>query len=151
MTNQKAGFWVRLVAHLVDWLILFVVFVIFELVASSRRYIRLELDPAVLLAGFLTVVFLASFYLILFFAYFTYFQGASGQTPGKMLFGLKVVALDGSPMGYGVSFVRALAYQASWASFGLGFLWAAFDREKQSWHDKIAATAVIKVEPVAKV
>src|SRR3972149_9391931 len=96
MTNQKAGFWVRLVAHLVDWLILFVVFLICELVASSRRYVRLELDPAVLLAGFLTVVFLASFYLILFFAYFTYFHGASGQTPGKMLFGLQVVALDGS-------------------------------------------------------
>ena len=28
---------------------------------------------------------------------------------------------------------------------GLGFIWVAFDDEKQSWHDKIAGTTIVRV------
>jgi uncharacterized RDD family membrane protein YckC len=27
---------------------------------------------------------------------------------------------------------------------GLGFLWIAFDKRKQAWHDKLAGTVVIR-------
>ena len=39
---------------------------------------------------------------------------------------------------------RLLCYLVSALPFYLGFLWAAFDRRKQGWHDKIAGTVVIQ-------
>ena len=29
--------------------------------------------------------------------------------------------------------------------FFLGFFWAGWDRNKQSWHDKIAGTVIVRV------
>jgi uncharacterized RDD family membrane protein YckC len=40
--------------------------------------------------------------------------------------------------------IRLLCYLLSAAPLYLGFLWAAFDRRKQGWHDKIAGTVVIQ-------
>jgi uncharacterized RDD family membrane protein YckC len=40
--------------------------------------------------------------------------------------------------------IRLLCYFVSALPFYLGFLWAAFDRRKQGWHDKIAGTVVIQ-------
>jgi uncharacterized RDD family membrane protein YckC len=41
--------------------------------------------------------------------------------------------------------VRALACFFSIVAAGLGFIWIAFDREKQGWHDKIAGTVVVRL------
>jgi len=41
--------------------------------------------------------------------------------------------------------VRALGCFLSLLVCGLGFIWVAFDQEKQSWHDKIAGTVVVRV------
>ena len=40
--------------------------------------------------------------------------------------------------------IRAIGYNVSAMLFGLGFLWAFFDRNKQSWHDKMARTYVVR-------
>ncbi len=70
-----------------------------------------------------------------------------GATPAKMLLGLKIVrASDGGKMGIGRSIVRFLAYIPVLLTLGIGFLWTAFDKRKQSLHDKIAGTVVIKTE-----
>ena len=42
------------------------------------------------------------------------------------------------------AFVRALSCFLSLAPAGIGFLWIAFDSEKQAWHDKIAGTVVVR-------
>jgi len=76
-------------------------------------------------------------------AYFIYFHGATGRTPGKMLLNLQVVTTDGAPIGFGIAFLRSVGYIVSGLIFGLGYIWAAFDRRKQAWHDKIAGTVVI--------
>jgi uncharacterized RDD family membrane protein YckC len=62
-----------------------------------------------------------------------------------MIMGLKVVRLDGRPVTFAVAAVRALSSMLSAAVFFLGFLWVAFDREKQGWHDKIAGTTVVRL------
>ncbi|UCF87994.1 MAG: RDD family protein, partial [bacterium] len=82
----------------------------------------------------------------LFILYFTLLTGEGGQTLGKMLLGIRVVAENGSRVGYGRSLLRAIAYIVSFF-FGtfLGFLWALWDRKNQAWHDKIAGTIVVKV------
>ena len=67
-----------------------------------------------------------------------------GSTIGGIILGLTVVRLDGRPVDWGTAWVRALACFFSLAVIGLGFIWVAFDPEKQSWHDKIAGTTVVR-------
>ena len=75
------------------------------------------------------------------------FWRAFGATPGKIALGLKIVdARTGQAPGIGRLILRFLAYFVSAFPLYLGFLWAAVDRRKQGWHDKIARTIVIHSE-----
>ena len=76
--------------------------------------------------------------------YFTYFFGTTGQTPGKQVMKIKVVTVDGSPLTYGVGFLRWFGYLVSGLTFGIGFLWILIDKNKQGFEDKIAKTYVVK-------
>jgi len=79
--------------------------------------------------------------------YYWLFTGLRGQTLGKMAFGIKVVNAQGDRPGLGVAALReVLGKLISTIALYLGFLWIAFDDNKQGWHDKIAGTCVVKVE-----
>jgi hypothetical protein len=67
-----------------------------------------------------------------------------GQTPGKRLFGIRVIRLDGKPIGWWVAFERTGGYWAGVATGLLGFLQILWDRNRQGIHDKITETAVIR-------
>ena len=67
-----------------------------------------------------------------------------GTTIGGIVCGLQVVRLDDRPLDWPTVAVRALACFLSLVVVGLGFVWVAFDDEKQSWHDKIAGTTVVR-------
>jgi uncharacterized RDD family membrane protein YckC len=82
---------------------------------------------------------------VIYLAYFTLFLGMRGQTPGKMICGLKVVRLDGTPVSYGQALARTLGYYVNLLTLCIGFLWVAFDPRKQGLHDKIAGTCEIRV------
>ncbi|MEA1903791.1 MAG: RDD family protein [Actinomycetota bacterium] len=67
-----------------------------------------------------------------------------GKTLGKMVLGVRVVKADGSVVVKGRSaFIRALTYPLSFALFGIGLLGAVFGRERRTWHDRFAGTAVV--------
>ncbi|MEO6569156.1 MAG: RDD family protein [Opitutaceae bacterium] len=66
-------------------------------------------------------------------------------TIGGIACRLKVVRLDGRELDWTTAVVRSLACFLSFLAFGLGFIWVAIDDEKQSWHDKIAGTTVVRV------
>jgi len=68
-----------------------------------------------------------------------------GTTLGGMIAGIKVARLDGRPMDAPVALLRCLASYLSAVPMFLGFFWAGFDPEKQTWHDKIAGTIVVRV------
>ena len=68
-----------------------------------------------------------------------------GSTIGGIICGLKVVRLDDRPVDWGVAIVRALGGFLSLVVAGLGFIWVGFDDERQSWHDKIAGTTIVRV------
>ena len=68
-----------------------------------------------------------------------------GSTVGGIVFHLRVVRIDGREIDWPTAIVRALGCFLSLAVAGLGFIWIAFDQEKQSWHDKIAGTLVVRV------
>jgi len=69
-----------------------------------------------------------------------------GSTIGGIVFGLQVARLDDRPVEWETAIVRALGCYLSAVVLGLGFLWIAFDGEKQAWHDKIAGTVVVRVK-----
>jgi uncharacterized RDD family membrane protein YckC len=65
-------------------------------------------------------------------------------TPGKLVMGIKIVDADNfAAPSKAQQVIRFLGYFLSIFTFGLGFLWVAFDSRKQGFHDKVADTVVI--------
>jgi uncharacterized RDD family membrane protein YckC len=154
MTVYKfAGFWRRLVAFIIDSTMVTIIFAVLCVIAGLAFFFgAMSTNNSALLndlvkpKGFSSVVFLIlGFYVAINIAYFTYFHGTTGRTPGKMLLGLQVYCANGTEVSFGIAFLRAVGYLVSslLLTIPLGFIWAAFDKKKQSWHDKIAGTVVI--------
>lgn len=82
---------------------------------------------------------------VIVLAYFSALWTYRGTTVGGIVVGLKVVRLDGRPLTFPVALVRSLAAAFSVFVLFLGYLWIAWDPEKQGWHDKIAGTVVLRL------
>ena len=80
------------------------------------------------------------------FAYYPFFEGKpAGQTLGKKAVGTRVVRQsNGAPLGYGLAIGRFFARILDSFPFMLGLLWAIWDSQHQTWHDKIAGTLVVR-------
>jgi uncharacterized RDD family membrane protein YckC len=105
-------------------------------------------------AGFLDVILVSILFglvggprlgFLVMLAYFTGMWAWKGTTVGGVILKLKVVRLDGQPLTFPVALVRGLAAAFSIVVMFLGFLWIAWDKDKQGWHDKIAGTAVVRL------
>ncbi len=76
--------------------------------------------------------------------YFTFLTGFfRGRTPGKRLLNIRVVKLDGRPLGYWASFERFGGYAASLFTGFEGFLRILWDPNRQGLEDKLAETVVV--------
>ena len=76
--------------------------------------------------------------------YFTFLTGfLRGRTPGKRLLGIRIVRLDGKPLGYWASFERFGGYAASLFTGFEGFLRILWDPNRQGLEDKLAETVVV--------
>jgi RDD family protein len=67
-----------------------------------------------------------------------------GQTPGKKLFGIRVLRLDGLPMTLWASFERFGGYAAGLFTGLTGYAQVFWDRNRQAIQDKISETVVIR-------
>jgi uncharacterized RDD family membrane protein YckC len=154
MTIYKfAGFWRRLIAFMIDSTIVTIIFIVLCVIAGLAFFFgAMSADNNTWLnnlanpKGFSSILLATMvFYVAINTAYFTYFHGVTGRTPGKMLLGLQVYSTDGTEVTFGIAFLRAIGYLVSslLGTIPLGFIWAAFDPKKQAWHDKIAGTFVI--------
>ena len=141
-SQPKAGFWIRVVASLLDSFLLAAVQFVLSLLIGliiSMLGIAVEGDPAVNMVIWL---FGASISI----AYAVFFTGYCGQTPGKMALRIKVIRTDGSQPSYGRAALReVLGKFVSSILLGIGYLMVIFDSQKQGLHDKIADTYVIKL------
>lgn len=134
--GQRASFGRRLVAYLVDSIVLGIVYaILFGIFGQAAAY------GIGLLVGL---------------AYYAYFEGsASGQTPGKRMLGIRVYDFGSGGgsggIGFGRGLIRYLGKIISSIPCALGFLWMLWDKDKQTWHDKLASTVVVPVDqyPVA--
>ena len=83
-------------------------------------------------------------------AYFIIFWIWRGQTPGKIVLGIKIIRCNGMEITWWQAPLRFLGYIVSLVLAGLGFIWIVFDSRKQGFHDKFADTCVVKVPKVPK-
>ena len=117
--ENRAGFWIRMAALLLDLVLVGVVLSMVHIGHDSM------------------LVFLA--------AYGAVMWKLRGTTIGGIICGLRVARLDGRAMDWPTAIARALGAFLSLVVAGLGFIWVVFDADRQSWHDKIAGTVVVHV------
>jgi uncharacterized RDD family membrane protein YckC len=87
---------------------------------------------------------LASYLCLLALFYAGYFTGTTGQTPGKLVAGLRVVGAAGRPPGYLRAVARALVGLVGTGLVGLGLLPIAFDPAGRALHDRLFRTRVVR-------
>jgi uncharacterized RDD family membrane protein YckC len=84
-------------------------------------------------------------FFVVLLGYHIAFWAWKGTTLGGIIIGLRVVRTDGGELRAIDAVVRGLSSLFSFAALGLGCFWMLQDAERQTWHDKIAGTYVVKV------
>ena len=116
-----AGFWIRFVASLIDFIIIVI-----------PSYV-------IFFAGLPSLLGL-----VLGIAYWVYFPSSEYMaTPGKMALGLIITDEHGNRIGAGTAAVRYIGYIISILTVGIGFLMIGFTEKKRGLHDMIASTQVV--------
>jgi len=158
--ERYAGFWIRFVAAVVDSIMVSIVIgpiagavykkpdATASLMSAAQSGNSVALALGVLdamrpagVGDFLLNVVLPAAGIVAFWMY-------RSATPGKMLTRTRIVdAESGAAPTKKQCVVRYLGYYVSIVGFFLGFLWIAFDKRKQGWHDKLAGTVVVRDAP----
>jgi uncharacterized RDD family membrane protein YckC len=151
---RYAGFWIRLVAYLIDAVVLNVIAVPLNFAAfGNSGFTCVTTNYTVISSGasFNGVNYACSptgpgylIYFLLGLVYFT-FMWSTGATLGQRVLRLRVVdPVTKEPLSLGRSFARYLGFVISAIPLAIGLIWAAFDRRKQGWHDHMANSVVLR-------
>jgi uncharacterized RDD family membrane protein YckC len=127
-TLPRAGFWIRLAAMLLDVILIGMICGLLSGMMPNGSHLRIRADLLPVLAVYGAVMW-----------------KLKGTTIGGIVCGLKVVRLDDRPIDWGTAIVRALGCFLSLVVLGLGFIWVVFDDQRQSWHDRISGTTVVRM------
>jgi uncharacterized RDD family membrane protein YckC len=134
---KYVGFWKRTVAVLVDTFLIILVTLPILIWVYGIEYLNNEHMEKGSFDFIINYVFPTIAVILLW----KYYQA----TPGKMIFKATIVdAKTGSKPTLKQWIIRYLGYFVSLLPFGLGYFWVAFDKKKQSFHDKLAKTLVIQ-------
>ena len=129
------GFWIRVVAYIIDIVILGVVGGVIDAIFHANPSDASAGGNGI--AGFINLVIDVAY----FAGQWTYF----GATLGQRVFKLRVVdAATGQPIGLGKALLRWVGLFVSFLVCFVGVIWVAFDARKQGWMDKIAGTLVVQ-------
>jgi uncharacterized RDD family membrane protein YckC len=88
----------------------------------------------------LSAVVCVTTFAVVYMQYFALFTIFGGTTPGMMLRGLQVVSFSGEPPTPKQMLLRSVGYLLSAGTFFLGFLWAMWDSDELTWHDRLSQT-----------
>ena len=129
---EFGGFWIRFLAVLADSAIVFLLMVL--IIAGGVTYLGEDLLPVAVAAAWLFALL-----------YWPVMQASKLQaTFGKALLGMRVTGYQGNRIFFLHSLGRELSKILSSAVFMLGYLLAAFTARKQSLHDLLASTYVVR-------
>jgi uncharacterized RDD family membrane protein YckC len=139
MTEARpAGFWIRALALVLDFLVFAFVQITFSVGAGRVFGAAVDDDLSYQSA----VLFFTLLFTLL---YTSAMHATAGQTIGKMLAGVRVVDGEGEPPRFGTAVLRYVGYYASFFTFTLGFVMAGLRRDKRALHDLIAGTWVVRI------
>ncbi len=130
---EPAGFWLRVVASLLDS-------IPFGLLAAIQVGLAIFVSPK--LAGLVSLVLVAYGLVVMLVL-----PALKGTTPGKKLMKLAIVSETTGPgegLGWKTAALRLVGYLVCSVTFGLGYLLVAFSARKQGLHDLIAKTNVVR-------
>jgi len=129
------GFWIRVVAYVIDAIILIVVGGIIDAI--------FRVNPSQAGQGAYNAA--SALNLVIGIAYFSYMWSQQGATLGQRIFRLRVVdANTGQRITIGKALLRWVGLFVSFLVCFVGVIWVAFDSRKQGWADKIAGTLVLQ-------
>jgi len=128
ISAERAGFWIRFAAAFIDGLIYGLPVGVITGVLGMNRGGQQLLS---LIVGGVYFILQES--------------GPTGQTVGKKLCGIRVVdQMTGGTIDQGKAATRYLVSLVSGLVCALGYLWMLWDSDRQTWHDKVSQTYVIK-------
>lgn len=140
--HEYAGFWIRVVAALIDSLLLMMVITPLVIAIYGSSFL---VDPSAT-TGLWYILLNYVFPIVAVILFWVY----KSATPGKMVFDIIIIDVKtGQKPSTGQLIGRYLAYYVSIIPLMLGIIWVGFDKRKQGWHDKLADTLVVyaKKEP----
>jgi len=128
-----AGFWRRAGAYIIDSIII----VVGQFFAMSF--------------GGSTHPLFVLIYTVAAFLYYALFESSQMQaTPGKRAVGLKVTDLRGEQISFGRALGRLFGQLVSFLTFGVGYAMAVFTERRQTLHDMMAGTLVVRREETSE-
>ena len=123
-STNYAGFWIRLVAYIIDSVVLLI--------------------PNYAIGMVVPMMTANLFSMIIYGVYVMYFLSSEMMaTPGKMAMGLIVTDGDGNRISAGAAATRWICYFISAITLGIGFFMIGFTEKKEGLHDKLAGTLVV--------
>jgi len=133
--QNSASLLARLGAALYDLLLLFAILVVATLVwvLSGVQY------------GHRGYVLYVAFIYALIPLYYIVFWTYGGQTLGMKTWNIRVVDLDGCAIGWQRAALRMACAILSLIVFGLGFVYALFDKQGRTWHDILSKSRLLRV------
>lgn len=153
--NQLADLGPRILAYLIDGFLIsaiagigyIIAAVVFGVLAGTAGNSDAGQAAASLFVVVILVIILPLSLAIWLFD-MVYMAGKNnGQTIGKKLMKIRIVKEEGGNFGYMDAFLRNIVgYWISGLVCSLGFIWGLFDNRRQTWHDKIFHTIVVKAE-----
>ena len=156
--SERAGFWARFGGWLLDSILYGLLVALFAVPGailigsafSNCATIGDEIvcpagEPDGTLIGLGALLIAVGFILVI--VLYIRSLGQTGQTWGRKIVGVKVIGeVSGQPIGVGKALGRQLfASFISGQIFYLGYLWMLWDDKKQTWHDKVVGSIVVKV------
>jgi|SRR5450432_2099304 len=139
------GFWIRVVASVLDFVLMFIAFIpvrilLGSIVTITAMNAQLPMHELFVLRRAIRI----GVAVVLNLTYRTAMESSRFQaTFGKLAVGLKITDERGSPISFGRAVVRYFSKLLSLLALGLGYVIAGFDAQKQALHDRIAGTLVM--------
>jgi len=136
---EVATFGDRAIAALMDWGLVLAAYIPVFIISSIVGRVSGVLGFLVSSVGIIAVWGAAAYVL-------GWLPGLTGQSPGKRVMGLRVVnGADGELLGGSKHLVRAMigGFLNGVVCYA-GWLWPLFDKQRQTWADKLVTSQVVK-------